>query len=199
MLKPHFSAECSRKAVHVAAGMLCLPIPWIFHSIEPVLALAAGAAALLFAVRAIPALRNSAGQTLYGISRRSYGEFAFIAGVLCAFVLAHGDLLAYVIPVAVLTFADAFAAIIGSRFGALRFKNPGGSKTFEGSAAFFAAAIVCTAAPLALAGVPHAMLVACITAVTLMTVEAVSWAGLDNLAIPLFGGLLMRGLSGGAL
>jgi phytol kinase len=189
------SAEYSRKLVHVGMGSICLTFPWLFGSPDPVLALAAVAAFALLAVRVIPLLQATFGCVLHGVQRRSYGEFAFIGGVAAAFVLAHGDELSYVIPVAVLTFADTVATLVGNRFGEHRFNTPDGTKSLEGSCAFLAVAIVCVAVPLTTAGSPGALSVALLTSVALMAIEAAAWSGLDNLAIPLLGGVLIRVLT----
>jgi phytol kinase len=193
-----FSPEDSRKFVHVGMGCVCLSFPWLFSSPVPVLALAGIALASLVAVRTVPRVRAELGCVLHGVGRRSYGEFAFIAGVATAFVLARGDALSYVVPVAVLTFADSFAAIVGTRFGRHRFETPDGSKSFEGSLAFLGAAVVCVAVPLIALHRPDAPAIALTTGVALMLVEASAWAGFDNLAIPVVGGLLVRALASAA-
>jgi phytol kinase len=193
-----FGSEDSRKFVHVGMGCICLTFPWLFSSAVPVLVLAFFAAAALFALRANPRLRTLFGCVLHGVERRSYGEFAFVLGVAAAFVLAQGDALSYVVPVAVLTFADSLASIVGTRIGRHRFRTPDGTKSFEGSLAFLVVAVACVAVPLFAAGRPNALPVALATAVALMLVEASVWAGLDNLAIPIVGGLLVRALASAA-
>jgi phytol kinase len=175
-----------------------MTFPLLFSSPTPVLVLAGCAAVALLALRSIPALRTSYGCVLQDVGRGSYGEFSFIAGVASAFVLAHGSALPYVVPVAVLTFADSLAALVGIRFGALRFKVPGGTKSLEGCVTFFSAAVACIGIPLGLAHYQDALPVAILTGAALMLVEALSWAGLDNFAIPVICGVLLRALAVGA-
>jgi phytol kinase len=189
----HLAAEHSRKFVHVGMGCVCLMFPWLFSSNAPVLCLAGTALTALIAVRTVPYLRGLFGCVLHGIERRTYGEFAFILGVVTAFVLARGDTFSYVIPVAILTFADSLAAIVGTRFGRHRFETPGGSKSVEGSLAFLAIAVACVAVPL-LPVRADALTIGLTAGVGLMLVEAAGWAGLDNLTIPIVGGLLIRAL-----
>jgi phytol kinase len=191
------TAEYSRKFVHVGMGCIALTFPWLFTQTRPVLVLAAIAAGALLAVRAIPFARARFGCVLLEVKRRSYGEFAFVAGVAAAFFLAHGDPMSYVIPVAVLTFADTLAAVVGTRFGTHRFATLDGTKSLEGSLAFLATAVACVAIPLAVAGRAQAAPIACVSALALTLVEASAWAGLDNVAIPLLGGILVRALCGG--
>lgn len=192
-----FVPELSRKTVHLTLGTMCLGLPWLFTSAAPVLCLAAIATVALLAVRIVPVLRAGIGRSLHGVTRTSYGEFAFVFGIAATFVLAHGDVLSYVIPVAVLTYADAVAALIGTRFGLHRFRTVEGTKSLEGSAAFFIVSLMCVALPLVLTGQPNALLIAATVSAILMMVEASSWSGLDNAMIPLAGGLLVRSLATG--
>jgi phytol kinase len=188
--------EHARKLVHVGMGLVCLTFPWLFHDTAPVLGLAAAAIAALAAVRSLQPLRARFGCALHGVARRSYGEFAFVAGIVAAFVLAHGDALAYTVPVAVLTFADSIAALVGTRFGFHRFRTFEGTKSLEGSTAFFFAALLCIAGPLLLAGNAAALPIALGVSIILTLIEASAYAGLDNLLIPVAGALLVRSAGG---
>ena len=146
----------------------------------------------------MPALREGFGCVLHDVTRRSYGDFAFIGGVAAAFVLARGDVLVYAVPVAVLACADSVAALVGALPGTRRLAVFGTAKTVEGSAAFFAVAFVCVAAPLAVTGHPFAAAAGLLVAMTLTAVECASTRGLDNLTIPLAGAALLRLLAGTA-
>jgi phytol kinase len=157
-----------------------------------VIALAAVACAGLFALRAVPALRSRFGCALHGIARASLGEFAFVAGVALAFVLAHGDFAAFAAAILTLTFGDTAAALIGRRFGRHPYSVGRAHKSLEGSCAFFAvAALVC-------ALLPGAASIAAVAAFALATTLAEAFAGdgLDNAAIPIAGLLALRLFSG---
>ena len=189
-----WEAEAARKASHVAVGAACLALPWLFVDLAPVLALAAVACAGLIALRTVPWLRSRFGSALHGISRVSYGEFAFVGGVALAFVLAHGDRPAYVAALLALTCGDAVAALVGRRFGRHRYAIGRARKSLEGSAAFFVVALLVCAA------FPRAESVAAVAAFALATTLAEAFAGdgFDNVAIPLAGLLALR-LFGGAV
>ena len=191
-------AEWSRKGVHVGMGLVCATFPWVFPNPAPVFVLAVIATAAMIAIRLVPSLRVRHGCALNDVKRHSYGEFAFIAGVACSFALAHGNAVEYLIPVSVLTFADSLAAVIGQQFGKLPFAIPGGTKTIEGSTAFFAVAFVCAALSLLAVHAPYALSTALLAASALTLVEAFSWNGFDNLAVPIVGVLLLRLLAGGS-
>ncbi|HEV2740238.1 MAG TPA: hypothetical protein VGU66_16780 [Candidatus Elarobacter sp.] len=185
--------EAARKASHVAVGAMCLPLPWLFADVAPVLVLAAVACAGLLALRTVPWLRVRFGAALHGIARASYGEFAFVGGVALAFVLAHGDKPAYVATILALAFGDAAAALVGRRFGRHPFAVGRARKSLEGSAAFFVVALLVCAV------FPRAESVAAVAAFALATTlaEALAGDGLDNVAIPLAGLLALR-LFGGS-
>jgi phytol kinase len=190
LLARRFAWECeaARKASHVAVGVACLALPWLFADVAPVLVLAAAACAGLVALRTVPWLRLRFGAALHGITRASYGEFAFVAGIALAFVLAHGDKPAYAAAILALTFGDAAAALVGRRFGHHRFAVGRAHKSLEGSAAFFVVAVLVCAV------FPRAESVAAIAAFALATTLAEAFAsdGFDNTAIPLAGLLALR-------
>ena len=182
------SAEASRKAVHIGMGVICLSFPWLFRSATPVLLLGALAPLALGAIRVIPALRARLGGVLGGVGRASWGDLLFAPAVAFVFWLSAGDPLRFGVPVLVLTLADAAGALVGRRYGTVRYDTDDGQKSVEGSSAFFAIAFCAVAVPLALAAVQpplEILLTALLAGVLLMLVEAVAWHGLDNLFVPL--------------
>jgi len=188
--------ERSRKLVHVGMGIVALSFPWLFATPLPVDILAGAAGLGMLAVRVVPALQRRFGCVLHDVNRRSYGEFAFIAGIGIAFSIAHGDLLVYELPIAVLTFADSAASLVGGAYGSHRFRTFDGFKSLEGSAAFFVVAVACVAFPLAVFGRTDALPIAIACATLLAATETASPAGLDNVTIPVLGEILLRGALG---
>lgn len=191
--------EVARKGFHVSAGLVVLPLPWLFDEAWPVLVL--GLVTLLgFAgVRRCRKLRSGPGALIHGVARPSLGELCFPAGVSLAFVLSRGDALLYCVPVLLLTFADPAAALIGIRYGTVRYPTLDGEKTAEGSLAFLGMGFLCCVGALRLvgeAGALEGLLVSAVVALTLTMVEALSAWGLDNLLIPLVGFLVMAGVRG---
>jgi phytol kinase len=191
------SPEVLRKLFHVGGGLTTLAFPWIFPSYIPVVVLALVTIPALLALKYVRALRASFGTVLYDIRRVSFGEVYFPLSICLLFMLSSHNVLLYSIPVLTLTFADTAAAAVGKRYGRLRYPTPGGYKSLEGSTAFFTATCLCSLVPLTLAlgGAPLTALFIALTLSLLMTVvEAVSFAGLDNLLIPLLGYLFLRSL-----
>jgi len=116
-------------------------------------------------------------------------------------VFTQGAPWKYVICVLVLTTADALAALVGSRWGRLRYEVDHNSKSVEGSAVFLVATFLAVLIPLLLWPTPidplkqSTPLVTCLLTALLIAVpttglEAISQHGRDNLWVPL-GALLI--------
>ena len=183
------SAEVQRKLVHVGTGLYALSLPWLFPDRWPVYALV-GVTLIVMMVLRLP--NSKLGGTLHGVERQSYGDLLLAISVgLCLF-LAGDDLYLYVLPIAVLTFADAAAALAGSTYGKRFFRVEDGDKSIEGSVVFFVITLVISMLCLMLM-TPFAPLN--IIVLSLMVagfgtlVEAASWRGFDNFFLPL--GLLI--------
>jgi phytol kinase len=186
--------ELVRKLLHIGIGLVCLTFPWLFTTLTPVLLLLVVCSALLLALRTVPRLRATYGMVLGGVGRASLGDLAFAPGVALTFWLSGGEPLHYCLPLLLLTLADAAAALVGKRYGRLPYATLAGSRTLEGSLAFFGVALLCAQAALllwsslpTLAALPLALLLALL----LTLVESVAGYGLDNLLVPVAGcGLL---------
>ena len=182
--------ELSRKIAHVAVGVIALTFPWLFTAVEPVLAVVSAAVAVLIALRTVPLLRSYVAPLILGVRRASLGDVYFPLAAVALFALAHGDLVFYTIPILTLTVADALAAIIGLRYGTVYYSTMHGRKSVEGSVAFLVVAFLVAHLTLLLAspvGRIESVLIASIFAVLVTLLEAVAWAGLDNLFVPLGG------------
>ncbi|HYE17322.1 MAG TPA: hypothetical protein VEA69_02700 [Tepidisphaeraceae bacterium] len=196
------SAETGRKLLHAGMGIILVPLPWVFDSVGPVVVLTGVFVGLLVARRFVPALDRQVADVIYGVGRRSAGEFYFPVTVLALFaVTGPGDKAGFVGPVLVLALADAAAAVVGRRWGLCTYPAPGGGrKSIEGSLAFCAVALVCVlGAELALGGggaVGRMVLTAAAVAIAVTLVEAACPCGLDNVMVPLAVLGLMRGLAG---
>jgi len=95
-----------------------------------------------------------------------------------------------------MTWGDAFASIVGVRWGRHRYTIGGTTRSLEGSAAMFVFSLGSVflvlwgfGTPLATAGV-YALVVAAVAT----AVEAVSVKGLDNITVPLVSALVLWGL-----
>ena len=182
-----WDAEFSRKSVHVSMGLACLSFPWLFHEPWAVLLLAGVAVCALAAIRRLPLFQKQFGQVLGGVARESWGELVFPPAVAFVFWLSGGDPLRFCVPVLILAFADAVAALIGRRYGLARYETDDGWKSLEGSTAFFIVAFFSTSVPLwffSPLGKVQCVIIACVIGFILVLIEAIAWRGLDNLFIP---------------
>jgi phytol kinase len=91
------------------------------------------------------------------------------------------------VPVALLTFADAAGALVGMRWGHVKYQTLEGQKSIEGSAAVGVVGFLCTAGSLLAAGHDPraAMLIGMVMGLFGLILEAISWRGLDNAFLPL--------------
>ncbi len=194
--------ELPRKILHVGMGLVACSFPWLFDESWPVLLLGVLSLAGMVAMRTVAALSSSVGTVVSGVGRFSFGEIYFPLAIaiqwhiyLFATALPEYRVLLYCIPLLLLTLADAAAALVGINYGSLRFDASDGMKSTEGSLAFFLCAFLCVHIPLLLGsntGRVETLLIALLMALLAMLFEAIAWAGLDNLILPLVGYLLLR-------
>ena len=189
--QPH--PELVRKLLHIGMGLVTLSFPWLFSTSWPVTVLAIMAVIALLGVKYIKT--DSISNVVHGVARESLGEIYFPISIAIIFALSDGNMILFVIPVLILTLADAVAALIGVRYGTIKYTTTDGVKSTEGSIAFFTMALLTTLIPLLLftqVGRTETLLIALIIAMLVMYIEAISWKGLDNLFIPLGGFLLLK-------
>lgn len=184
--KTRLAPEWTRKLVHVAAGLACLAVPFLIESHWVVLWLA-----LLLSGIFWSAHRTGRLASLHGVERESRGVEYYPLVVYVLFVLTRERPWLYVCALLTLAVSDALAALIGMRYGRLRYEVDGESKSLEGSLAFLVATFLVVELPLvlwqdpSLPGPASCVLAALLTAALVTGFEAVSLGGRDNLWVPL--------------
>lgn len=177
--------EFTRKVVHIAVGMWAWGTAALFQNRW--LAMVTPAAFVI-----INALSYRYGLLLAMESRdrRNLGTIYFPLAFIAMIALFWGDLKPlFVAGLMPMTWGDAFAAVIGRRFGRHRYTLFGATRSLEGSLAMFGfsfGAVWITLLAFA-AGGPmsgQAWLPALATALLATAAEAVSPFGLDNLLVP---------------
>lgn len=190
--------ETTRKLLHAGSGLLTLPFPFLFRDAWPVLVLTGASALVLAAARFVPPVRARLGGVAGRVNRTTFGELYFPLAVALLFVLTLDESpLMFAIPVLVLTFADAAAALVGGRYGTTR--HAGTGKSVEGSTACAVVAFLCVHVPLSASGTvdqAQSLLVSATLALLVTMLEGGAWRGLDNLLIPLGSYTLLHGLLG---
>jgi phytol kinase len=193
--------ETRRKLLHVGSGLLTLPFPFLFADLWPVLLLTGSTVLFLAGVKFLRPGRRRFGNILPAVGRTTFGELYFPAAVALVFWLSLGEHpIMFVVPVLVLSFADAGSAVIGKRYGTTRYGSA--NKTIEGSLAFAVVAFACIYVPLLVwhpstssghpstssgqgAGQIEAVLIAVTLALAVTLIEGVARRGRDNLFIPI--------------
>ncbi len=183
--------EFTRKMAHVLMGCTTLSFPWLFTSVWPVLALGVLTAGVLIYARRNARLKTVLG----GVERVSLGEFYFVVSVVLVFWLSNGNVVSYLVPVLVLTLADAVGALVGTRYGMSRYQTDEGFKSWEGSLAFFVVAFLAIHIPVLLmtgTGRAESLLISLTLALLVTLMEGMSWRGMDNLFVPIGTMLLLE-------
>lgn len=194
--KPAPSAELVRKAAHMLSGAIAAAFPWLFQSMWPGVALCSVAFFAMLTMRFIPVLRQTYGRVTGSVDRQTWGELYFPAAVACVWVLSERDPILFVVPVLLLTFGDAAAALVGVAFGRHTFRTTEGQKSVEGSLAFLAVGTAATFVALSILtpgmDIVKVALIATLLACLLMIFEAVAWRGMDNILLPVLAFVLLR-------
>jgi phytol kinase len=134
---------------------------------------------------------------MFGVERQTIGELCYVASFCLLFWLTGENKLLYSVPLLIVAFADAFAALIGEQYGKLRLHMAGDRKSIEGALAFFLTAFFCVHVPVLLwGGTPRlaSLLIGVDVSLMVMMAEAAAWWGLDNLIIPIWGYMLLKSL-----
>ena len=183
----HFSAEFSRKIIHIFMGAICMSFPWIFQHVISVQILGIAAAIALALLRS-KKLKIKIASALFSVERSSIGELLFPLSVVWLFTIAHQSPILYLISLLLLTFADAFSALVGTKYGQLHYKTLSGNKTLEGSLTFFCVAFFCCFIPLFLSteySLIQILLISLTVSLISTFLEGIASHGLDNLLIPI--------------
>ena len=179
--------ELKRKSFHVGFGLVALSFPVIWTESWMVVTGFALALGWMFAVRALPRLQKYFGSVLHDCDRKSLGEFYYAVSVAGLILVTSDSPLLYVIPILILSLADAAAAIFGRLIpsqaltGCLRDKSVAGCTAF-----FVVAAAICVATLAFYTALPVWQITVCALVVATATclAEAVCRRGLDNLVVP---------------
>ena len=179
--------ELKRKSIHVGFGLVALSFPLIWTESWMVVAGFSMALIWMAAVRILPCLQRHFGSVLHDCDRKSMGEVYFAVSVAGLMLMTSDSPLLYIIPILILSLADAAAAIFGRLIpspalsGSLRGKSVAGCTSF-----FIVAAAICVTTLVACTTLPVWQIAICALAVATATclAEATCRRGLDNLMVP---------------
>ncbi|HEX9670435.1 MAG TPA: hypothetical protein VGC93_13260 [Thermoanaerobaculia bacterium] len=175
--------EWTRKLVHVGGGLTCLLFPFMVERLWIILALALAMTGIFTAAARLGLLAS-----LHGVERPSRGAEYYPLAIFLVLLLAGERTWLYLAAILVLAVADAFAALVGSRYGVVRYQVQDESKTLEGSLVFLLIAFLAIHLPTLLMtdlARPVCVLAAVLVAVLVTGFEAISLRGADNLFVPM--------------
>ncbi|MEN8142128.1 MAG: hypothetical protein ABFQ82_00855, partial [Thermodesulfobacteriota bacterium] len=178
------SPEVPRKVVHILGGLGCLLFPFFISS-----PLVVAGMAFLFAGFFVAGEKSRLLHCLSDVDRKSKGSEYFPIAVSGLFYISQGRPWLYFSSILILALADAVAAIIGSKFGKIRFQvGKEDSKSLEGSFFFWAITFIVLQTLLVLmTDLPllSCILTAYLVSLLLTGIEAISIKGTDNLFVPI--------------
>ena len=180
--------EFTRKFVHIGVGMVAFLLValfqnWQFAIIPP----------LVFIVVNLISYRR---QIFSGMETGLKGQFGTVYFPVSFAILIPilwqfpAILVTSLMP---MTWGDAFAAIIGKRFGAHTYSAMGQTKSIEGSLAMFVFSFVAVTLTFLIFYAPltTSLIVGIVVALVTTMVEAFSPWGLDNLTVPIASAILL--------
>ena len=132
--------------------------------------------------------------SIFDVDRVTYGEFIFVIGIIVT-SLVFPNPWVYALAVVNLGAADGLAALIGKRYGKIKYNVFGSTKSLVGFMTIMTVTTITGAAFFWLAADYHPQPIFIFThiitsAAVISGLEFVSFKGLDNLTIPLSTGLL---------
>ena len=179
--------ELKRKELHISVGLTALSFPLFLREPWMIVASIGLVIAWLLAVRQLPYLRHRFGSVLHDVSRKSLGDVYFALAIGGLLLLTQDTPIFFVIPILILTLADAFAAIVGKMFPMGPLSGIARGKTAAGCAAFLVVAFAFSALTLftfADLKTEHSLFAAAGLAISTCIAEAISRRGVDNLLVP---------------
>lgn len=176
------NAEVSRKTVHLLGGLTALSFPYLFVSHWTVLALSVGFCAIMLITK-----RKGILKSVHDVERKSLGGLYYPLAVYLIFLLSSTKPVIYFISILVMAVSDTMAALVGGKYGVIKFDVEGSLKSLEGSIAFLFVTFLCIHLPLLLLtniGRTESVLIAFIIALLVTGFEAISLSGSDNIIVP---------------
>jgi phytol kinase len=132
----HLHLEVQRKQLHMALGFAALSFPLVFDTTLEIAILLSAAFIVQLSLRYVLPLRRTLGESIFGVKRSWLGGGLFLVSIFALFVYAKDNYTLYAGPLLLLTFADALAAIVGTKYGRKYYALFGGNKSIEGAMAF---------------------------------------------------------------
>ena len=189
------NSELIRKILHIGSGFGGLALPFIFEKKSSVMILGVIFLAVLISIRLIKNRISGFRKVLETKNRKTFGDIYFIISILGLWIVSSEDKIMYSLPLIILMFSDAFAALIGEFYSKYKFDTGFGTKSVEGSVTFFLTTyFICINFFLFFSNIKNIniVLISLLLSILAMILEMISWNGLDNIFVPLFVYLFLK-------
>lgn len=189
------NSELIRKILHIGSGIGGLALPFIFEKKISVVILGTVFLVLLVSIRIVKHKITGFKKVLETKNRKTFGDLYFIMSILGLWLVSSDNKVMYALPLIILMFSDAFAALIGEFYSKYKFNTGFGTKSVEGSVTFFLTTyFICINFFLFFSDIKsiNIVLVSLLLSILTMILEIISWNGLDNLFVPFFVYLFLR-------
>lgn len=190
-----FNSELIRKILHIGSGFGGLILPFLFKRKISVIVLGIIFLILLIGIRIIKNKIMGLKQVIETKNRKTLGDIYFIISILGLWIVSGDNKVTYALPLVILMFSDAFAALIGEFYSKFKFDTGFGTKSVEGSVVFFLTTyFVCINFFLIFSDLKNIniVLLSLLLSILTMILEVISWNGLDNLFVPFFVYLFLK-------
>ncbi len=176
--------EIVRKIVHIGTGNVILLAWWL-----KIPAIAGITASILASAVTLLSYRFPILPGINSVGRRSFGTFFYSMsiGVLVAWFWYLQQPHYAALGILIMAWGDGLAAIIGQRFGKHKYQLFGGQKSWEGSLTMaIASFVICSLILLSVQGNSwQVWIISLVVALITTGLETISFAGIDNLTVPL--------------
>ncbi len=190
-----FDSEINRKILHIGSGIGGIALPFVFKEKLPVVILGIFFLLLLAVIRRLKHKATGLKTVIEMKRRKTFGDIYFVTSILGLWIVSGEDRLLYSLPLVILMFSDAFAALIGEFYSKFKFDTGFGTKSIEGSIIFFLTTyFLCSNYFLLFSNIRNVniVLLSLLLSILTMILEIISWNGLDNLFVPFFVYLFLK-------
>jgi phytol kinase len=178
----HLETELTRKLSHLGSGLVVSCLPWVVASSWTVLVLAGGFVIILAGSRAVGLLSS-----VHAVERRTSGAIYYPIAVYLIYVLADGNVFLFQIPILIMALSDTGAAVVGKRYGIIRYRVVEDYRSLGGSTTFFGLTFALVLIGHGIAGftdLPSVLIATLLVALITTAIEAISIRGADNVLVP---------------
>ena len=189
LYKKGIEAHITRKVTHIGGALICFIAPWLLDFQTSLLI------SLAFPLFLFWTKKKGTLNSVHGVDSKTFGAVLFPIGLaFCALAFWRIEVIIFQGAVLILGLSDSLACIIGRKFGKTEY-NIGGKKTVEGSLVFFSITLFILLSVLFVYKESFEMnkVIFAILGTFILTItEGILGYGLDNLFLPLLGGLIIQ-------